>query len=275
MLFHLTNVIIHAFVQNKLSKMKPSTVYNDLKQQREEIEEEVEKVRKKLIRGYKKEYYKVIIIIIMTFIILYCNGINYLSVLRLTDGFGFNEAYFTFLLFSLLVPVFCTIFCVSVYFYKKIKKINENKNKTESRYPKIYELVKNVFLEEGISKPIEVEIYSTCNVEISEEKNKIKISISWILLKFLTEEELKSVLYHEIGHYLNQDTKSGATFKKYSDRLDILLPMGVQAFYAPFSGKVIYETSKYRIISNVLFERIADDAVLAKEMGDILSLIHI
>ena len=267
-LFNITNVIIHTCVQNSLAKKKPSEIYKELKQQKEELIEEVEQVRTKLLKGYKKEYYKIITIIIMIGIIIYCNGINYLCVFRLTDEFGLNEAYFTVLIFSMIVPFICIIVCYVTYLSNKINSNNASNIKSESLYPKVYELVENLFLEEGISKPIELEIYGACNVEISEDKKAIKIRISWILLKFLTEDELKSILYHEIGHYKNQDTKSGAILQKYSNRLDYLSPMGVSAFYSPFAGKVIYETSNFKAISDILFERMADDAVLEKGIGD-------
>ena len=258
------NMIIDTINSQKMKTKKPSEAMEELLATRKELTSEVDLIREKILKGYKKEYIRIIIVYAIVDFIVYLNGINYQAVLSLSDEFNLHEAYFTSFIFSLISPVIALYVIIVCYINLKRTKASDDES---NNYPHVYEFVRSVFKDEGIDKDIKIILNFDCNIGIYEEKDKIVITISVIFLKFLTNEELKAMLYHEMAHYLNNDTKTSIIFKKYKSRLDLLLPLGVSALYAPNHKKVLFELEVYELLSKIVFEKRADDLVLERNMG--------
>ena len=262
----IANGTIKIKYTKKMSKQKPSEAFNELVSIKE-LNTKTEEIQEKLIRNYKKEYYRVIITHIFIFITLLVHGLNYHVFSKLDwnkESFDFNSTYFTI---TLLIEMIMVIFVFTILLTSILKIFEKEPIKNNhDLYPNLSKLVIEEFKKEGINKDIIINITNDCNAGIYEVKGKIGINISYIFLKFLNDDEIKSIIYHEIAHYKNKDTLKSAEMYKYINRLEYLSPSNMNMF-APHLGRIAIESEMLKEVTNILFEYKADDLVLDKGLA--------
>ena len=258
-----TNAGIRSHNAKKMNKKKPSEVFQELVSIKD-LNTKTEEIQEKLIKNYKKEYYTAIISHIFIFSTMLMFGLNYHVLTRLSEEFDYNAVYIT----VISVPAMVILFIAFILIFGALLKlfnIQSIKN-NHDLYPNLSKLIIEEFKKEGINKDIIINITNDCNAGIYEIKDKIGINISYIILKFLNTEEIKSIIYHEIAHYKNKDTLKSAEMYKYINRLDYLSPSTFNVL-TPNLGKIAIESEMLKEATNVLFEHKADDLVLEKGLA--------
>ena len=262
----IANGTIKIKYTKKMSKQKPSEAFNELVSIKE-LNTKTEEIQEKLIRNYKKEYYRVIITHIFIFITLLVHGLNYRVFSKVDwnkDSFDLNSTYCTI---TLLIEIIMVIFVFTILLTSILKIFEKEPIKNNhDLYPNLSKLVIEEFKKEGINKDIIINITNDCNAGIYEVKGKIGINISYIFLKFLNDDEIKSIIYHEIAHYKNKDTSKSAEMYKYINKLEYLSPSNMNMF-APHLGRIAIESEMLKEVTNILFEYKADDLVLEKGLA--------
>lgn len=96
-------------------------------------------------------------------------------------------------------------------------------NQKSEQYEEIEKIINHCKTKLNIKKDIIPCYLPSDGISVYEEINKIYLMIGLYDLIALTKEEFENVLYHEMAHVHNEDTKISSLFLKEKERIDSLL----------------------------------------------------
>ena len=167
----------------------------------------------------------------------------------LGGSIGLSLCFYAFISYKLLTP----------------KESLDNTN----RYNELYQFVKEIFDSENINDNLVVYLDGfSAACSISKFKNHVYISIGLFLVKFLTKEELKTVIYHEIAHIKHDDNKYLNKLAKINELLYVFANDNTLLWLSPFILKTSLYNAIYDIISTKYYEELADDELLNKNVNE-------
>lgn len=129
------------------------------------------------------------------------------------------------------------------------------------------DFVKDIFKEENIDKEVNVGIIFDANCRIDKVGNDLSINIGYLLLKFLSLDELKAILYHEIAHYRNKDLEYTEKICKLQNKFDSVLPLYSYKLLCPFALDFELKNELGEFLATEYYENKADDEVLKKNVS--------
>ncbi|MFD9732917.1 M48 family metallopeptidase [Umezawaea sp. NPDC059074] len=144
--------------------------------------------------------------------------------------------------------------------------------------PRLWDLVTRIAAEVGTRPPDEVRIITEVNAAVSEETRflglrvvKRRLYLGAPLLACLTEEQVTSILAHEMGHYGNRDTRlAGIVMTGRDAQVRVLRKLRGDTEARAVVFAVIAEYTKlYLRVSSAVCRRqeLAADAVSARVVG--------
>ena len=253
----------------KTNETKASELYGEILAKKEQAAAMADNMRADLVKKYRSTYVKVVLFYIALTISVFLSGSCYVVFTF------FNESTMDFLfviaIFAIIFSIVNDIFLGSLVFFlikSSLEQAFSEDKKGDKDYPNVYKTVKDVAAEEGVDKKIRVVISDEPNVGISEEKDGLVIIIGVCILKYFTKEEIRSILYHEIAHFKNEDTSFTKLRGRYYDKLFGLLPSDLYKVMAPELINIEKDNQILSFVSNIAFETKADDAVLDKNVGN-------
>ncbi len=144
-----------------------------------------------------------------------------------------------------------------------------NNQEEETQYPELNALIQEILTEEGIDVPFSANIFwATSNCGVSEYNGKLHIGFGSLMLKFLSNEEIKAILYHEIAHYKHNDTKYSLKVEQLQEVLSFLLPSKLTVFMCPMLLKTALENHMIDESVSIIYENMADDEVIKKNVHE-------
>ena len=236
----------------------PKTILDDVLSRKDEIVSKADELNKKVINGEKIIItISIVNYLIQLFFLMYAGSI--------ARSYTFEEdGQFCFVMLAL--PALFLETALVMYIVSILFKKNEAK---QVMYPETTKMIKEIFEEEGINKPVSVYLQNGhTNVSVLENKGGIIVNINLTILKFFTREEIKSIIYHEIAHYINDDVKNKKVENRYYNLMTKLLPGNYAFFFAPMAINLNVQKLYLDNIANIKFEIEADDYVLTKNVGN-------
>lgn len=246
----------------KLQEKNGEELLTTLLEKKNEALKNFEQSYRKMIRSYRNVCVYTLLFYLFQILLVFINGFTF-KVWNQFNEIGGVGLYLVIVVALLLISIGVGIMIFYVMwmnlFYKETSEI---------KYPLTYQLIKDIFEEEGIEKEIEIRLINDINVGILEYNNRIVISIGTFILKFFTKEEIRAIIYHEIAHYKQDYTKLFKTKNKYISILKVLLPRNIYTFIYPKLGFVFFDNDGLERCISIAYETKADDEVLNKNVGD-------
>lgn len=260
-LYAIFNIIVSNKIERKIKMMNGQEILDEVLSKKEEANHYLEEIRNRNNRIRKHALFKTIITLLIYFISLFIDGLLFFSNIEV-------QTYKWVLLITTVIIISSIILPYLVMTFNGLfSSIKRKKEDDKIKYPVLHEFIGKILESEGIIKKYNVYIVDAVNASISEEKDRINISIGSIILKFFSLEEIKSVIYHEIAHYLHEDTNSSLKNSKIDNAINVLLPLETYKMFSPLIGKTMFNVILMELISNHIFEEKADDYVLEKNVG--------
>ncbi len=157
-----------------------------------------------------------------------------------------------------LIPSLYIILNIAVGF---IKPVDDSKGKYISRqkYPTLYSVTDRAKDALGVKEDVRICLVSSNSVGIAKIQGFISVAIDPILLSLMREEELYSVLIHEMAHIKNEDSEAFAC----KELADLIMPPRGRIFnYFSYPAVLFsYESILCKELSSVIAEEKADRAI--------------
>ncbi len=215
----------------------------------------------KVINSYREAYYNVVGIYVGQVVLIFMTG------------FAFNDLYmlpndaiaWLLLIVSTAYITASALACAAIFYaiYSDILSYTEK----DVKYASTYKFIKDIFVQEGIKSKVKIILIDDVNIGIAEDST-LCLSIGVQLLKFLTKDELRSIIYHEIAHLKHNDTKMMREKDKYHNRLTQILPYRMYYFIYPKMAIIEFDNIVSEEVLSLSIETNADDEVLHKNVGD-------
>lgn len=259
-LFLIVWGINYFYSSRKIKRVQDTKkLYEEIKENKNELVEKAQELKQQIIKEEKAAILMAILEYIICLFFVFLAG-------SVTASYSFEEdtqMLAVFIATPALMP-----YIIFMFILGRLLFTSKEKTDTEKLYPETTKMIKSIFKEEGIDKKIKVYLEIGTNVSIFEQKGQIDIIIGLAILKFLSKEEIKSIIYHEIGHYFNSDTKISAIENKYHEVVELLMPGIIYYYVAPSVIELEKNKAFSQLVSNIKFEQNADDYVLTKNVGD-------
>lgn len=266
-IFILFNIIRASMIETKNNETKPSDLTKEILSKKEELTQTIDEIKKDTLTGYKKIYVLTILWYLCLTILVVYGGFAYGLFAKMpnkSDESISNAIRYTI---SYIVLFMFEFAFVGMAIMIKIKSLIETNASLNTKYPIIQKMINDIFKEEGINKKVNVSLTQDVNASILEDRNKIEVSLGILILKYFTLDEIKSIIYHEIAHFKNDDTSFNKKKSKYINRISLLLPQTMYRIVVPSLPIVDRNETILHIISSSLFENEADNLVAEKNMG--------
>lgn len=216
---------------------------------KKQADENPVEVRTQVTRRFRLSVYYAVFIFILI-----------LSNLILISGFGAVYVIPVAILFTYV----CGNYLSNILIRRKKEQTAQEGYLVRGSYAKLYAVVDEILAEEHIKK--EVLLYDPGNADICilEYKNRIEIGIGLQAVMMLKREELKAVLYHEIAHYENEDTKIDKQQNVYAERVTLMYSANpiTQILLFPTAPMLFFDREAFRHLSTIHAERRADAKLL-------------
>lgn len=251
-IFIFINLIASSLFEKKLKKMSNQDRLDFLLKKKEWLKNNVDTIRISSIKNYKKCFiYGIFNIILLNIALIF-------SIAAINNSYS---------IIPFIIQLSFTIPLLIIFFYSLFEKITNKKviNK-KSEYPILSTFVNQIFKDENVDLKVNVEIIHDANCSINKANNMLNIYISWLYLKFLSNEELKAILIHEIAHFKNKDLEYTSKIDKMLNSFDLLFPRFTYRLVCPFILKASFNNMLNDYLVNEYFENKADDEVLNKHM---------
>lgn len=259
------NIVYSSKIKRKIELLKAQEQLNLIEEKKKWVNENQDQVRDKILKLYKK----CVIYLVINYLLILI-GIIY-------SGFIFptiiGQEQFAFLAgFAGVIVVWAWII-IFIVFVINFSFITSNK---QTNYKNLDEFIKNILKEEQIDKKYHISlILFSVECGISENKNQLVFLVGDLLLKYLSLDELKSIIYHEIAHYKNEDTKYLIKLTKYKLFFERFASEGLEYLLCPLLFKVSDETLLLETLSTQYYENKADDFVLSKSLNKEYALANV
>lgn len=258
----LVNIFKHHKYFIQVKNKKGEDWLSSILEKKEEVLKNIDNYSNKTINDYQKIYHATILFYTYQMLLLVFNGMAYKIFVQMNE-YPLYGICFLFIIIMIIISfsIICSVF-VALF-----TKLFTPKEKAVNNYPITYDFIKKIFLEEGITKEIKVNLIDDVNVGINQTNDIISIAIGTFILKFFTKDEISAIIYHEIAHYKNEDTKISEIIQKYLNILDILLPYDTCKLVCPKLVLTYLDNEILQQILSISHEIKADDAVLKKNIG--------
>ena len=255
----LINFSISSKYKKKINNMKTEEIINFVDSSKEYVENNITSIRHKILNQLRLSLLSVLFILALSIVLnvfsgnvielLYSEKINGVICVFVGFGIGFDWVFYAFIFYKMLSP----------------KEKNDNTNK----YNTLYKFVKEIFVEENIKDNLVVSLNGfNAQCGVSKIRGTIYIDIGLYLVKFLTLEELKTVIYHEIAHIKHDDNKYLNKVYKLNNSLNLFGNDKTLLYLSPFIIKSSLYNTMYDIISSKYYEELADDELLNKNVNE-------
>ena len=252
----LFNTIYNKIQDKKYNSMTNEDSLNFTIKKKEWVNNNILKLRDITIKQYKLA----LVYSLFNFIVIL---LTFISSIITLDINSFNLNFIIFIILLVLVMII-----VYVMIYDKLDSLfDEDKRIENYEFIELKTFINNIFKEENYFYDVDVEIYNEVNCSITYNKNKIKVYVGWLLLKALTNEELKSVILHEVAHYHNQDLEYGKKVIKIISKIYIIVPRFLYKLMCPFLAAIEFHNEGGRLLASEYYENKADDVVLQKNQS--------
>lgn len=197
-LLMIFNLIYSDIRQNKIKKMTNQDKLDYSLKMKKWVNDNILLLRNKRIKEYKLAISYGIFNYSLLFVSFFITSI----------ALRFGEENLPIIFFMFLLPIIlpATLIWTISKFNNVLNKEKKDKKFVDGELFKVSKgFVKDIFKEENIDKEVNVGIIFDANCRIDKVGNDLSINIGYLLLKFLSLDELKAILYHEIAHYRNKD----------------------------------------------------------------------
>jgi Zn-dependent protease with chaperone function len=179
---------------------------------------------------------------------------------------------------TLAVPAFFALVAAMITVERVEREAVPGVPVTARDQPRLWDLVNRIAAEVGTRPPDEVRIIAEVNAAVSEKTRFLglrvverRLLLGAPLLACLTEEQVTSILAHELGHYGNRDTRlSGIVMSGRNAQVRLLKKLRGDTEARAVVYSVIAEYTKlYMKVSSAVCRRqeLAADAVSARVVG--------
>lgn len=254
----ITNFVVSKTNEKKFNKMTNEDKLNFMLAKREWVKDNILSLRDNNIKNYKKTLtYGLLVLVVLYFsLIVSMLSLNFVE---------FNIGVVTSIILSLIIGI---INFVSLY-SKFTDLFEKHEILRDGGFDVLKQFVNETLKEENLNYEIHVEIYNEANCMISYKDNKtLEIAIGWILLKSLTNDELKAVLFHEIAHYHNLDLEYNQVLLKERKKIYFLCPTFLYRIFCPKLGLLEFNSEIDQMLASSYYENKADDLVVQKNIAN-------
>lgn len=254
----VANYIYDKQITKKYSNMTNEDQLNFVLSKREWVKDNIVTLRDDSLKSYKKAFAYGLFVLLLLYITFIVNGISGVSL----------DFYLTSLCFALMFAILGVINFISIYI--KLSTLVEKKEVIrDGGFDVLKKFVKETLKEENLDYDVNIEIYNEANCSISLDKNKVlQITIGWILLKSLTNDELKAVLFHEIAHFHNLDLEYSQIFNKTRTAMHFFFPSELYKILCPAIGYLEINNEINTLLASIYYENKADDEVVKKNIAE-------
>ena len=253
----IVNYIISKTNEKKFNKMTNEDKLNFMLEKRDWIKDNIVSLRDISIQNYKKTF-------IYGLLMVTCLYVSLIISMLSSDFIDINVSAIVSVVLFLIVGV---INYVSLY-YKFVNLFKKKEILRDGGFDVLKQFVNETLKEENLNYEIHVEIYNEANCMISYKDSKtLEISIGWILLKSLTNDELKSILFHEIAHYKNLDLEYNQVLLKIRKKVYFVCPSFLYRIFCPKLGLLEFNNEIDQMLASTYYENKADDLVLEKNIA--------
>lgn len=261
-IFVIINASIGKIINNKMNNKDFNMTLMEITKKKEQINDTKKKLSQ-ITRSYKGIAVYCIIFYSLLILILFCNGMAFDSVMVDSDEAVVTLYFLSFVYYALAYLL------IGICFISGFINYLSQKNKYSiEEYLEVKNFIKNIFKEEGIDNEIEIMILNEVNVGISRQGKIIIISIGVYILKFLSCDEIKSIIYHEIAHYKDDDYSIFEKKAKYKELTDILLSNSLYTLVYPYMSYIGFNNVILENLINIYYEENADKYVLGKNCNN-------
>lgn len=253
----ITNFIISKIHEKKFNKMTNEDKLNFMLAKRDWVKDNILSLRDNSIKSYNKTLFYGLLMICTLYI-------SFIISMLSSNFVDFNIGAVTSIILFLVIGV---INFVSLYF--KFSQLFEKQEiLRDGKFAVLKNFVNETLKEENLSYEVHVEIYNEANCMISYKDNKtLEIAIGWILLKSLTNDELKAVLFHEIAHFHNLDLEYNQVLSKVRKKVYFICPKFLYCIFCPNLGLLEFNNEINQMLASSYYENKADDLVVKKNIA--------
>lgn len=259
-LLMIFNLIYSDIRQNKIKKMTNQDKLDYSLKMKKWVKDNILLLRNKRIKEYKLAISYGIFNYSLLFVSFFITSI----------ALRFGEENLPIIFFMFLLPIIlpATLIWSISKFNNVLNKEKKDKKFVDGELFKVSkDFVKDIFKEENIDKEVNVGIIFDANCRIDKVGNDLSINIGYLLLKFLSLDELKAILYHEIAHYRNKDLEYTEKICKLQNKLDSVLPLYSYKLLCPFALDFELKNELGEFLATEYYENKADDEVLKKNVS--------
>ena len=260
--FVIINAIIGKIINYKMNNKDFEKTLNEITKKKEKISDTKKKLFQ-ITRSYRNIYFYCIFFYSFLLLILFCNGIAFDPSIVDSEKIIETLYFLSFIYFVIVYLLIGICFITSI-----INHISEKNKDSKEEYLEVKDFIKNIFIEEGINNNIKINIISQANVGIIRNNKEITISIGVHILKFFTNDEIRSIIYHEIAHYKDEDSVIFEKKAKYKELAEILLSNSVYTFICPYISYIGFNNLILENLINIYYEEKADKYVLGKNCNN-------
>lgn len=241
---------------NKINNIKAQGYLDIIMEKKEWVKNNQELVRPMIYKLYKNVKFQYNIVMLVLILGLIYSGICFKAIVNIEDLAPMAAVVAPF-------SIFCCFILIYLHINIKTHLFVSNHVK-ENDYPILSSFIGDILNKEDITKKFTVTILiCSADCSVNETNKSINFAIGDLLLKYLTLDELKSVIYHEIAHFRNQDTKYLKKIYKYKFFFNKLMEYGL-TFLCPNLVNVSFEVNLLDECSNINYEIACDNYVLEK-----------
>lgn len=259
-LLMIFNLIYSGVRQNKLQKMTNQDKLDYGLKMKKWVKDNILLLRNKRIKEYKLAILYGVLNYFLLFVSFFITSI----------ALSFEEENFPIIFFMFLFPIIlpATLIWTISKFNKMFIKEKKDKKFVDGELFKVSKnFVKDIFKEENIDNEVNVGIIFDANCRINKAGNTLYINIGYLLLKFLSLNELKAILYHEIAHYRNKDLEYTEKICKLQNKFNSVLPLYSYKLLCPFALDFELKNELSEFLATEYYENKADDEVLKKNVS--------
>ena len=259
-LLMIFNLIYSDIRQNKIKKMTNQDKLDYSLKMKKWVKDNILLLRNKRIKEYKLAISYGIFNYSLLFVSFFITSI----------ALRFGEKNLPIIFFMFLLPIIlpATLIWTISKFNNVLNKEKKDKKFVDGELFKVSKgFVKDIFKEENIDKEVNVGIIFDANCRIDKVGNDLSINIGYLLLKFLSLDELKAILYHEIAHYRNKDLEYTEKICKLQNKFNSVLSLYSYKLLCPFALDFELKNELGEFLATEYYENKADDEVLNKNVS--------
>lgn len=207
--FFITNIVVNIYMKKLLSRKNLTDFMTDFLKKTDSLEYQYESSMKKLNKVYKLGI-SLVLGLMLLFILAFA------SIFWLTINDDDPTGFIAFL----LLMVFSLGGMIIVFSRKE--RIKSFGIITRSKYKELYKIVDEVQSDLHTSYSITIYLLNMSGISIGKRNTTYTLQIGIYDILTLSREELKSVIYHEIGHAIYENSSSYFKRHKFIERIQSL-----------------------------------------------------